>query len=220
MSLKKFKPTSPGQRHKLVSDYSEVTASKPEKSLTKGSGKSGGRNNSGKMTMRYIGGGHKRKYRVIDFKRNKHEIPAKVHSIEYDPNRTARIALLFYADGEKRYIVAPEGLQVGQTVSSGNKATPEVGNALYLKDIPLGVIKNLEILATSVRFLSAWVTAPPLIRPPVTVSMIGGASPVRLNKGPFIKGVSSGEGQSMGFAPLRSKFPPAKFDFKSFNPIN
>lgn len=146
MSLKKFKPTSPGQRHKLVSDYSEVTASKPEKSLTKGSGKSGGRNNSGKMTMRYIGGGHKRKYRVIDFKRNKHEIPAKVHSIEYDPNRTARIALLFYADGEKRYIVAPEGLQVGQTVSSGNKATPEVGNALYLKDIPLGtIIHNIEM---------------------------------------------------------------------------
>lgn len=146
MSLKKFKPTSPGQRHKLVSDYSEVTASKPEKSLTKGSGKSGGRNNSGKMTMRYIGGGHKRKYRVIDFKRNKHDIPAKVHSIEYDPNRTARIALLFYADGEKRYIVAPEGLKVGQTVSSGSKATPEVGNALYLKDIPLGtIIHNIEM---------------------------------------------------------------------------
>ena len=99
MSLKKFKPTSPGQRHKLVSDYSEVTTSRPEKSLTKGAGKSGGRNNSGKMTMRYIGGGHKRKYRVIDFKRNKHDIPAKVHTIEYDPNRSARIALLFYADG-------------------------------------------------------------------------------------------------------------------------
>ena len=129
MSLKKFKPTSPGQRHKLISDYNEVTSSGPEKSLTKGSGKSGGRNNTGKMTMRYIGGGHKKRYRTIDFKRNKHDIPAKVHSIEYDPNRTARIALLYYADGEKRYIVAPEGIKVGQTVSSGSKATPEVGNA-------------------------------------------------------------------------------------------
>ena len=119
MSLKKFKPTSPGQRHKLISDYSEVTTSRPEKSLTKGTGKSGGRNNTGKMTMRYIGGGHKRKYRVIDFKRNKHDIPAKVHTIEYDPNRSARIALLFYADGEKRYIVAPEGLKVGQSIMSG-----------------------------------------------------------------------------------------------------
>ena len=146
MSLKKFKPTSPGQRHKLISDYSEVTSSSPEKSLTKGSGKSGGRNNTGKMTMRYIGGGHKKRYRTIDFKRNKHDIPAKVHSIEYDPNRTARIALLYYADGEKRYIVAPEGLKVGQTVFSGNKATPEVGNALFLKDIPLGtIIHNIEM---------------------------------------------------------------------------
>ena len=147
MSLKKFKATSPGQRHKLISDYSEVTSSSPEKSLTKGSGKSGGRNNTGKMTMRYIGGGHKKRYRTIDFKRNKHDIPAKVHSIEYDPNRTARIALLYYADGEKRYIVAPEGLKVGQTVFSGSKATPEVGNALFLKDIPLGtIIHNIEMI--------------------------------------------------------------------------
>jgi large subunit ribosomal protein L2 len=147
MSLKKFKPTTPGQRHKVVSDYSEVTASKPEKSLTKGSNKSGGRNNSGKMTMRYIGGGHKRKYRVIDFKRNKHNIPAKVHSIEYDPNRSARIALLVYADGEKRYIVCPEGLTVGQTVVSGEQATPEVGNAMFLSDIPLGtIIHNIELV--------------------------------------------------------------------------
>ena len=146
MSLKKFKPTSPGQRHKVVSDYSELTASKPEKALTKGSSKSGGRNNSGKMTMRYIGGGHKRKYRIIDFKRNKYDIPAKVHSIEYDPNRSARIALLFYADGEKRYILAPDGLKVGQTVLSGSKASPELGNAMFLKDIPLGtIIHNIEM---------------------------------------------------------------------------
>ena len=146
MSLKKFKPTSPGQRHKVVSDYSEVTASKPEKALTKGSSKSGGRNNSGKMTMRYIGGGHKRRYRIIDFKRNKYDIPAKVHSIEYDPNRSARIALLYYADGEKRYILAPDGLKVGQTVLSGSKASPELGNAMFLKDIPLGtIIHNIEM---------------------------------------------------------------------------
>ena len=146
MSLKKFKPTTPGQRHKVVSDYSEVTTSKPEKSLTKGSSKSGGRNNSGKMTMRYIGGGHKRKYRVIDFKRNKHNIPAKVHTIEYDPNRSSRIALLVYADGEKRYILSPEGLSVGQIVVSGKQATPEVGNAMYLSDIPLGtIIHNIEL---------------------------------------------------------------------------
>ena len=147
MSLKKFKPTTPGQRHKVVSDYSEVTASKPEKSLTKGSSKSGGRNNTGKMTMRYIGGGHKRKYRVIDFKRNKHNIPAKVHSIEYDPNRSARIALLVYADGEKRYILAPEGLTVGQSVVSGQQATPDVGNTMFLNDIPLGtIIHNIELV--------------------------------------------------------------------------
>ena len=147
MSLKKFKPTTPGQRHKVVSDYSEVTASKPEKSLTKGYSKSGGRNNTGKMTMRYIGGGHKRKYRVIDFKRNKHNIPAKVHSIEYDPNRSARIALLVYADGEKRYILAPEGLTVGQSVVSGQQATPEVGNTMFLNDIPLGtIIHNIELV--------------------------------------------------------------------------
>jgi len=146
MSLKKFKPTSPGQRHKLVSNYSELTSSKPEKTLTKGSYKSGGRNNTGKMTMRYIGGGHKRRYRIIDFKRNKHDIPATVHSIEYDPNRTARIALLYYADGEKRYIIAPEGLEVGQTIIAGSKANPEIGNAMFLKDIPLGtIIHNIEM---------------------------------------------------------------------------
>ena len=146
MSLKKFKPTTPGQRHKIVSDYSEVTTNKPEKSLTKGSGKSGGRNNSGKMTMRYIGGGHKRKYRVIDFNRSKHNIPATVKTIEYDPNRSARIALLVYADGEKRYILAPEGLVVGQKVVSGKEATPDVGNAMFLKDIPLGtIIHNIEM---------------------------------------------------------------------------
>ncbi|MGY8925915.1 MAG: 50S ribosomal protein L2 [Flavobacteriales bacterium] len=144
MSLKKFKPTTPGQRHKVVSDYSEITAGSPEKSLVKGRNKSGGRNNDGRMTMRHIGGGHKQKYRVIDFKREKHGIPAKVKTIEYDP--TARIALLFYADGEKRYIIAPDGLNVGDSIMSGKEATPNVGNAMFLSDIPLGtVIHNIEL---------------------------------------------------------------------------
>ncbi len=146
MGLRKLKPITPGQRHKIADDFSDVTKSSPEKSLVKGLKKSGGRNNTGKMTMRYIGGGHKKKYRVIDFKRDKQDVPATVKSIEYDPNRTARIALLYYADGEKRYIVAPEGLKVGQTILSGRKATPDVGNAMYLSDIPLGtVIHNIEL---------------------------------------------------------------------------
>jgi large subunit ribosomal protein L2 len=146
MGLKKFKPNTPGQRHKIISDFSNVTTSSPEKSLIKGKSKSGGRNNSGKMTMRYIGGGHKKKYRIIDFKRDKQDIPAVVKSIEYDPNRSARIALLVYADGEKRYIISPEGLSVGQTVLSGEKASPEVGNTMSLKNIPLGtIIHNIEL---------------------------------------------------------------------------
>ena len=146
MSLKKFKPITPGQRHKIVSDYSELTASKPEKSLVAKKKKSGGRNNDGRMTMRYIGGGHKQSYRIIDFKRDKHDVPATVKSIEYDPNRTANIALLYYADGEKRYIIAPNGLKVGDTVMAGKSASPEVGNAMYLSDVPLGtVIHNIEL---------------------------------------------------------------------------
>ncbi len=146
MSLKKFKPTTPGQRHKIISDYKDITQRAPEKSLVKGRSKSGGRNNDGRMTMRYIGGGHKQKYREIDFKREKHGVPATVKAIQYDPNRTARIALLYYADGEKRYIVAPEGLKVDDTVVSGTGAAPNVGNALFLSDIPLGtVIHNIEL---------------------------------------------------------------------------
>jgi len=146
MGLKKLKPTTPGQRHKIVSNYEEVTTSKPEKSLLAPIKKSGGRNNTGKMTMRYLGGGHKKKYRIIDFKREKHGIPATVKSIEYDPNRTARIALLVYSDGEKRYIISPEGLKVGQTLVSGKGVAPEVGNTLFLSEIPLGtVIHNIEL---------------------------------------------------------------------------
>jgi large subunit ribosomal protein L2 len=146
MAVRKFNPVTPGQRHKIIGTFDAITSTTPEKSLVIGKSSTGGRNNSGKMTMRYIGGGHKKKYRVIDFKRNKEGIPAKVQSIEYDPNRTAHIALLYYADGEKRYILAPNGLQVGQTLLSGAQAAPEVGNALPLQNIPLGtIIHNIEL---------------------------------------------------------------------------
>ncbi|MDR0874294.1 MAG: 50S ribosomal protein L2 [Prevotellaceae bacterium] len=146
MPVRKLRPTTPGQRHKIIGTFDTITASVPEKSLVFGFRKSGGRNHDGKMTMRYIGGGHKRKFRVIDFKREKDGVPATVKTIEYDPNRSARIALLFYADGEKRYILAPNGLQVGQTVLSGAEAAPEIGNSLPLQNIPLGtIVHNLEL---------------------------------------------------------------------------
>jgi large subunit ribosomal protein L2 len=146
MALKKYKPTTPGQRYKMISAYDDVTTREPEKSLLAPIHKSGGRNNEGKMTMRYLGGGHKKRYRIIDFKRDKEGIPGKVKSIEYDPNRTARIALIFYADGEKRYIVAPHGLKVDQEILSGKGAAPEVGNAMYLSEVPFGtVIHNIEL---------------------------------------------------------------------------
>ena len=146
MAVRKLKPTTPGQRHKIIGAFDTITSSVPEKSLLRPLKKSGGRNHSGKMTMRYIGGGHKRKYRVIDFKRNKDGVPATVDSIQYDPNRSARIALLVYEDGEKRYILAPNGLQVGQKVQSGSGIAPEIGNALPLGDIPLGtIVHNIEL---------------------------------------------------------------------------
>jgi large subunit ribosomal protein L2 len=138
MAIKKFNPITPGLRQKVNVTYDDITTNVPEKSLTKGSSRSGGRNHTGKMTMRQIGGGNKRKYRVIDFKRDKEAIPGKVASIEYDPNRSAFIALINYADGEKRYIVAPDKLKVGDSVMSGKGATPDTGNALYFTEIPLG----------------------------------------------------------------------------------
>jgi len=140
MSVRKLKPITPGQRFKVVNGFDALTADKPEKSLLAPLKKSGGRNSHGKMTMRHRGGGHKRRYRVIDFKRDKQDVAATVKSIQYDPNRTAFIALLEYADGEKRYVIAQNGLQVGQTVSSGSAAAPEIGNAIPLNDIPLGTI--------------------------------------------------------------------------------
>jgi len=146
MSIKKIRPITPGQRFKVVIDSGEITTNRPEKSLVVTKKRSGGRNHDGKMTMRYIGGGHKQKLRLIDFKRDKFDIPAKVATIEYDPNRTANIALLVYADGEKRYIIAPNGLKVDMTVVSGPKATPEIGNTMLLKDVPMGtLVHNIEL---------------------------------------------------------------------------
>jgi large subunit ribosomal protein L2 len=140
MALRKLRPLTPSQRFKMANTFEEVTASEPEKSLLEPVKKSGGRNQTGKMTMRYIGGGHKKNYRIIDFKRSKDGIEGTVKTIEYDPNRSARIALVFYKDGEKRYMIAPAGLKVGQKVMSGKGAAPEVGNALLLSEIPLGTI--------------------------------------------------------------------------------
>ena len=146
MAVRKFKPVTPGTRHKIIGTFDEITTNVPEKSLVSVKKSSGGRNNTGKMTVRYIGGGHKRMYRHVDFKRVKDGVAATVKTIEYDPNRTARIALVVYADGEKSYILAPNGLQVGQTVMSGAGVAPEVGNTLFLSEIPLGtVIHNIEL---------------------------------------------------------------------------
>lgn len=146
MGIRKLRPLTPGQRFRSVSDFAEITTDKPERSLLAPQPRSGGRNGVGRMTSRYIGGGHKKRYRIIDFKRNKHGIPAVVKSIEYDPNRSARIALLFYQDGEKRYMIAPDKLKVGQTVLSGSGSEPSVGNALPLKEIPLGaIVHNIEL---------------------------------------------------------------------------
>lgn len=147
MAVRKVKPTTPGQRSKVASSFEEITASVPEKSLLGSKKRSGGRNSTGKMTVRNIGGGHKKRYRNIDFLRDKEGVPGTIKSIEYDPNRSARIALVYYADGEKRYIIAPNGLEVGQRVVSGKEISPEIGNALYLSDIPLGtVIHNIELV--------------------------------------------------------------------------
>ncbi len=147
MSVRKLKPITPGQRFRVVNGFDAITTDKPEKSLLAPKKRTGGRNSQGKMTMRYKGGGHKKKYRIIDFKRNKTGVPAEVKTIEYDPNRSAFIALLNYQDGEKRYIIAQNGLQVGQNVVSGNEGiAPEIGNAMPLSEIPLGtIISCLEL---------------------------------------------------------------------------
>ncbi|MGQ3685060.1 MAG: 50S ribosomal protein L2 [Candidatus Loosdrechtia sp.] len=148
MGIKHYKPVTQGRRYASVSDFSEITKDHPEKSLLEPLKKKGGRNREGKITAQHIGGGSRRHYRIIDFKRNKDIVPAKVASIEYDPNRSARIALLHYADGEKRYILAPNRLQVGQTVTSGEKVEPEIGNCMPLRNIPLGMeIHNIELRA-------------------------------------------------------------------------
>ena len=146
MAVRKINPVTPGQRHKIAGTFETITSAVPEKSLLRPIKRSGGRNGSGKMTMRYVGGGHKKMYRVIDFLREKDGVPATVRTIEYDPNRSSRIALVVYSDGEKRYIVAPVGLQIGQSLLSGKEASPEIGNTLFLSDIPLGtIIHNIEL---------------------------------------------------------------------------
>ena len=146
MALKKYKPITAGTRWRIGNAYAEITTNKPEKSLLEPAKKTGGRNAQGRRAMRYIGGGHKKHYRIIDFKRDKHNVEATVLSIEYDPNRTGFIALLQYTDGEKRYILAPQGLQVGSKVISGDDVAPEIGNALQLKHMPLGtIIHNIEM---------------------------------------------------------------------------
>jgi large subunit ribosomal protein L2 len=146
MAVRKIKPVTPGQRHKIISAFDTITSAVPEKSLLRPLRKSGGRNGNGKRTMRYIGGGHKKMYRVIDFLRDKDGIPGKVKTVEYDPNRSSRIALVVYEDGEKRYIIAPNGLQIGQTILSGKDVAPEVGNTLFLSDLPMGtIIHNIEL---------------------------------------------------------------------------
>lgn len=145
MATRKVKPMTPGTRHRVAPDLSDVTTDQPEKSLIVKLHRSGGRNHRGKMTVRHIGGGHKKRYRIIDFKRNKFDIPATVKTIEYDPNRTARIALVAYADGEKRYIIAPDKLKVGARVMSGKSVTPDTGNAMPLENMPLGAfVHNVE----------------------------------------------------------------------------
>lgn len=146
MALKKLKPVTAGTRHRLAPGFEDITESKPEKSLVITLKKTGGRNSEGRMTMRYMGGGHKQKLRLIDFKRDKFGVPAVVKSVEYDPSRSARIAKLYYKDGSKSYIIAPQGLTVGQTVVSGDNVAPEVGNALPLSKIPIGtIVHNVEI---------------------------------------------------------------------------
>lgn len=146
MALKNYKPNTPGTRHMTTLDYSDLSKTKPEKSLLVPLNKKSGRNNQGKITVRHHGGGNKRKYRIIDFKRNKDAIPGKVATIEYDPNRTANIALINYADGEKRYIIAPSGLKVGMVIESGEKADIKVGNAKVLSTIPVGtMVHNIEL---------------------------------------------------------------------------
>lgn len=146
MAVKKLNPVTPGTRHRIAPDFSDITTNKPEKSLLGVVKRTGGRNNEGHRTARYIGGGHKRRYRFIDFKRDKFDVTGEVLTIEYDPNRTSRIALVQYTDGEKRYIIAPQGLKVGQKIVSGEKTAPEVGNALQLKNMPLGtIVHNIEL---------------------------------------------------------------------------
>ena len=171
MALRKFNPITPGMRHKVLSKFEEITTDKPHKPLLEPIKKSGGRNSDGKMTMRYRGGGHKRRYRVIDFKRNKH-MEATVLTVEYDPNRSSNICLVEYKDGEKRYIIAPEGLKPGMTIHSGKDAIPEVGHAMYLSDIPWVPLCTTSSCTPVVARTSPAVLVPTPSWRPVTVSTL------------------------------------------------
>jgi large subunit ribosomal protein L2 len=242
MALRKFNPITPGTRHKVLSKFDDITTDKPHKPLLRSLKKSGGRNGDGKMTMRYRGGGHKRRYRLIDFKRNKH-MEATVLTVEYDPNRSARICLVEYTDGEKRYIVAPQGLKPGMTIHSGKDAAPNVGHAMYLSDIPLGTtIHNIELYpgqgaalarsAGSSAQLNARDGKYAIIKLPsgetrmILVTCMAVIGSVRLGRRPRVRGVAmnpvdhpmgGGEGRSSGGHPRSRKGLPAK-GYKTRNP--
>ena len=206
MGIKKYNPTSPGRRGMTVSTFEEITASTPERSLLQPLTKSGGRNNQGRLTLRHRGGGHKRMYRIIDFKRDKDNIPAKVATIEYDPNRTANIALLHYADGAKRYILAPEGIKVGDMVVSGADADIKVGNALPLAAIPVGTLvhnvemrvgcggqmarsagSSVQLMAKDEKYATLRLPSSEMRRVPVnckaTIGVVGNADQININIG-------------------------------------
>ena len=221
---------TPGTRHKVIGTFDDITSSTPEKSLLAPLKNSGGRNNSGKMTVRYIGGGHKKMYRVIDFKRDKDTMAATVKTIEYDPNRSARIALLAYPDGEKRYMLAPNGLKVGQVVSTGAGAAPEVGNTLFLADIPLGtVVDNIKLPSGETRMVlvTCRATIGAVSNPDHSLESHGKAGRRRwLGRRPRNRGVTmnpvdhpmgGGEGRSSGGHPRSRKGLLAK-GYKTRNP--
>ena len=238
MAVRKFKPVTPGQRNKVISAFDDITCKTPYKPLLEPVKKSGGRNNQGKMTIRYIGGGHKRMYRIIDFRRRKDECKATVLTIEYDPNRSARIALVQYEDGEKRYIIAPNGLKVGQVIASGSGVAPEVGNTLPLGEIPLGtLIHNIELRPGQGAALPSGETRMVLITCRATVGTVsnpdhnleshGKAGRRRwLGRRPRNRGVvmnpvdhpmGGGEGRASGGHPRSRKGMPAK-GYKTRNP--
>ena len=217
MAIRKFKPTTPGTRNMAISAFDEITCKKPHKALLEPLKRTGGRNNTGQMTMRYIGGGHKKMYRVIDFLRTKDDCTAKVLTIEYDPNRSARIALVEYEDGVKKYIIAPAGIKVGQVIASGSGVAPEVGNALPLSEIPVGtLVHNIELRPGQ---------GAAMARSAGTFAQLaareGNHAVLRLPSGetmnPHDHPMGGGEGRASGGHPRSRKGLPAK-GYKTRNP--